>query len=98
MDLTKDQIEAIENRVGVFFEGIDPPWSLVYRGGYGEISTSAFTNRTSPMVPTRDNLKRLAADGASVAPENLAQLWHGYLTFLAENTLPAEFLDQGIRI
>lgn len=98
LELTTQQVDAIVKRVSRFLEGIEPQWEILVSGNHWEIETRAYTICTFPLIPTRDDLRRMAKEGASVAPGSLAPIWFAYLTFMAENTIPAAFLEQEIRL
>jgi len=97
-ELTNAQIHAIIRRVSVFLVGTDPQWWIAFNDDHWEIRTDQSVICTFPTVPTKKELGRMIQEGCSVAPENLARLWRAYLGFMADNTIPVAFVEQGITI
>jgi hypothetical protein len=97
-ELTGVQIHSIVRRVSVFLEGTDPQWWISFNDDHWEIRTQQAIVCTFPAIPTMKELKRMIPEGCSVAPENLALLWRAYLGFMAHNTIPVAFQEQGVTI
>jgi hypothetical protein len=97
-ELTQEQVAEIKKHVSRFFEGIEPAWEISFRENHWNIESNSSTICTFPMVPKKEELPRIVADGAALAPESLAPIWRAYLSFLVEKTIPNAFLEQGIRL
>jgi len=98
IELTPEQMEGIISRVSFFLEGIDPTWRLLLSGNSWKIERKGYAIGTFPLIPTHDDLRKMAIEGASVVPEGMADLWSVYLMVLCDTIIPMAFLEQEIEI